>query len=84
MQHRKKMKLNSNIEYEKILRLVKKLPAARIVQLKADLNDALSEKKSENEISDFQKLLLNGPVMSASQYSKYLKNRKNIIEWRAK
>lgn len=78
------MELKIDIEYEQIVGLVKQLPAAKIVQLKTELNESLIDKKSKTDVSEFQNLLLNGPVMSNTQYNEFLENRKWFNQWRAK
>jgi len=78
------MELKIDIEYEQLLKLAKQLPAAKIVQLKAELSDNLIEKKSEADISEFQNFLLKGPVMSDTQYEQFVENRKWFNQWRVK
>lgn len=78
------MELKIDLEYEQLLTLVKQLPAAKIVQLKAELSDKLIERKSKSDISEFKNFLLNGPVMNDTQYEEFLENRKWFNQWRAK
>lgn len=78
------MELNFNIEYEQLLFLIKQLPANQIEKLKNDIEITYKFVQKEQEISEFQKLLLNGPVMSKEQYDTFLENRKHFNQWRTK
>ncbi len=69
------MELKINIGYKEILELVKQLPKSQILQLKTDIETAIIEQE-KTETTDFQKLLLQGPVMTDEQYAEYLENRK--------
>lgn len=48
------MELKIDIGYEQLLRLVKQLPAAKMVQLKSELSENLIEEKSKSDNSEFQ------------------------------
>jgi len=78
------MELTLNIGYEQLLFLIKQLPANQIAKLKTDLCDRNVLSKSKTEITEFQKFLLKGPVMSKEQYETYLENRKHFNLWRTK
>jgi hypothetical protein len=78
------VELKIDIEYEDLLRLVKQLPAAKIVQLKSELSDSLIENKSKSDNSEFQDFLLRGPVMTDNQYEQFIENRKWFNQWRVK
>lgn len=78
------MELTLNIGYEQLLLLVKQLPANQIAKLKTDLDDEFVLLKAKTEITELQKFLLNGPVMSKEQYNTYLENRKHFTQWRTK
>lgn len=78
------MELKIDLGYDQLLRLVKQLPAAKIVQLKSELNDSFIENKLKTDNSKFQQFLLNGPVMTDTQYEQFLENRKWFNEWRTK
>ncbi|TLU99104.1 hypothetical protein [Dyadobacter luticola] len=78
------MELTINVEYEQILKLAKQLPAAKIIQLKSDLNTDFIENKAEKEISDFQRFLLSGPVMTDDQLKDFKQNRESWNVWRKK
>lgn len=69
------MELKINISYNEIWELVKQLPKNQIVQLKTDIEAEIIEQE-KTETTDFQKLLLQGPIMSDEQYAEYLENRK--------
>jgi hypothetical protein len=75
------MELKINIGYNEILELIKQLPKTQILQLKTDIETAIIEQE-KTETTDFQKLLLQGPVMSDEQYAEYLESRKYINKWR--
>lgn len=78
------MELNLNIGYEQLLFLIKQLPANQIEKLKKDIEINYKLVQTEKEISELQKFLLNGPVMSKEQYDTYLENRKHFNQWRTK
>ena len=73
-----------DIRYEQLLTAIKKLPAAKIKQLKSVLDDGFIQEKASLELSDFQNFLLRGPVMSAEQYESHLADRKHFDAWRTK
>jgi len=78
------MELSLNIGYEQLLFLIKQLPANQIEKLKNDIEINYKFVQSEQEISEFQKFLLKGPVMSKEQYNTFLENRKHFNQWRTK
>lgn len=78
------MELKIDIGYEQLLRLVKQLPAAKIVQLKSELSESLIENKSKSDNTEFQNFLLQGPVMTDNQYEQFLENRKWFNQWTTK
>lgn len=75
------MELKINIGYNEILELIKQLPKTQVLQLKTDIETQIIQPKKV-EMTDFQKLLLQGPVMNDGQYEEYLENRKYINKWR--
>ncbi|MCE6990360.1 hypothetical protein [Dyadobacter sp. CY323] len=75
------MELTVHIEYEQILKLARQLPAAKIIQLKSDLNTGFIKEKAEKQISQFQKFLLSGPVMTDDQLDEFKNNRKLMNAW---
>lgn len=78
------MQLTVNIQYEQLIDIIRHLPANQIAKIKADLENSVVISKSEFEKTDFQKFLLQGPVMSDSQYDAYKDNRKALNQWRTK
>ncbi len=75
------MELRLNIDFNQLLSLIKQLPDKQIAKLKAELDKKSTKKKSSSE---FQKLLLKGPVMSEEQYDTFVKNRESMSQWRQK
>ncbi|WP_316845392.1 hypothetical protein [Pedobacter psychrodurus] len=65
------MEITIDIGYEQLLAAIKKLPAAKIKQLKSVLNDEFIEHKASNDLSDFQSFLLIAPTMSEEQYKQH-------------
>jgi hypothetical protein len=78
------MEITVDIRYEQLLAAIKKLPAAKIKQLKSVLDDGFIQEKASGELSDFQNFLLRGPVMSSEQYENHLADRKHLNIWRTK
>jgi len=78
------MEVTIDIRYEQLIAAIKKLPAAKINQLKSVLDDSFIQKKASDELSDFQSFLLSGPVMSSEQYEKHIADRKHFSAWRKK
>jgi hypothetical protein len=76
------MELRLKIGYRELLELIKQLPASQMAKLKSELSDELIEEKSKQEHSDFQKFLLEGPVMAEEQYQQFLDHRKSFNQWR--
>jgi uncharacterized protein with NAD-binding domain and iron-sulfur cluster len=75
------MELRLNIQYQELLNLIQQLPDKQVIQLKQDLNNIL-QKKQEKPTTDFQKMLLEAPVMDDEEYETYLENRKHFNQWR--
>lgn len=78
------MEITIDIRYEQLLTAIKKLPAAKINQLRAVLDDSFIQEKASEELSDFQSFLLSGPAMSSEQHEKHLADRKHFSAWRKK
>ena len=57
------MEVSIDIRYEQLLEAIKKLPAAKIKQLRSVLDDSFINEKAAEELSDFQNYLLKGPVI---------------------
>ena len=78
------MELKVDIGFDQLLKAINQLPAAKIVQLKAELSAKRIGNKNQAPSSDFQKFLLNGPVMDDHQYDIYKETRNRLNKWRAK
>ena len=78
------MELRLSIDYNQLLNLIKQLPATQVAKLKAELDKKDTKQKPRKASSDFQKFLLNGPVMSDEQYSAFVENRERLNQWRPK
>ncbi len=78
------MEIRLDIDYNQLLNLIKQLPATQIAKLKAELDKKNSKEKPQKAKSDFQKFLLNGPIMSDEQYSSFVENRERLNQWRPK
>jgi Ca2+-binding EF-hand superfamily protein len=78
------MQLTVNIQYEQLIKIIRRLPANQRAKLKSDLDNNIDESKSETEKTDFQKFLLKGPVMTDDQYDAFKENRKAINQWRSR
>ena len=72
------MEITIDVKYEQLLAAIKKLPAAKIQQLKSVLDEGFIQDKASEELSDFQSFLLRGPVMSSEQYKQYRAYRKHL------
>ena len=62
-----------------MLAAIKKLPAAKIKQLKSVLSEEFIDQKAHKEVSDFQSFLLTGPTMSEEQLSNIKLTEKTLI-----
>lgn len=78
------MDLMVKIEYDEILNLVKQLPAGKLKQLQASINQDFISKKTSEEISELQNFLLTAPVMTNSELKEFKENRKSFDKWRMK
>jgi hypothetical protein len=76
------MELTVNLNYDEVVKLIKQLPASKIKQLKLNLDDKFISSKASKEISNFQKFLLECPIMSNKQYLEFKENRKLFDQWR--
>ncbi|MDN3582602.1 hypothetical protein [Mucilaginibacter flavus] len=77
------MELKVEIAFDELLHVVRQLPEDKRAILKKELNKKEVRYK-EGELTDFQKMLLNGPVMSDEQYKNYKDVRKHFNKWRTK
>ena len=75
------MELKVDIGFDQLLDAVKQLPEGQREILKAELN---KEPEKSAEQTDFQKFLLNGPVMSDEHYKAYKETRKQFRKWSKK
>lgn len=78
------MQVTVNIPYEQLVGLIRHLPANQIARLKSDLENTVTLPDMTSEKTDFQKLLLQGPVMSDDQYAQFNESRKRMNQWRRK
>lgn len=76
------MEVTVDIKFGQLLDSIKKLPAAKIQQLKSALDEGYIAAKADKELSNFQDYLLTGPVMDAEQYAAFKENRKHFSAWR--
>ncbi len=78
------MEVTVDIGYDQLVDAIKKLPAAKIYQLKSALNDNFIQEKATSELSGFQKFLLTAPTMNSDQFKRHKANRKYFNAWRMK
>lgn len=78
------MEMTMDISYDQLIDAVKKLPAAKLKQLKAAISEGFIQEKAAAELSDFQSFLLSGPVMDATQHKQHQADRKHFNSWRTK
>jgi hypothetical protein len=76
------MELTLDLGYKQILHLVSQLPANQIAKIKYELSENVIAEKTRKEVSDFQKFLLAGPIMSDEQYSNFNQQRQYFNQWR--
>lgn len=76
------MELKVDIGFDQLLKAINQLPAAKIVQLKAELSTKKVSNNTHVHSGDFQKFLLNGPVMDDHQYEGYKETRNRLNKWR--
>ena len=76
------MELRLDIGYNQILHLISQLPANQIAKIKYEISENRITGKARNEVSDFQKFILSGPVMSDEQYYDFNQQRAHFNQWR--
>ena len=76
------MELTLNIGFGQIINLINQLPANQIAKIKNEFTEHNIAEKAKTEISDFQKFILSGPVMSEEQYSNFNQERQHFNLWR--
>jgi len=75
------MELKVEIVFNELLHAIQQLPESQ----RAILQDELKKKEQPKiDITDFQKFLLNGPVMSDEEYKNFKETRKRLNQWRTK
>lgn len=82
------MDLKEEIGFDDLLHAVQQLPEDKRAILKEELSKPTTQtgikkkKLPEDKLTDFQKFLLNGPVISDEQYKNYKEIRKHLNKWR--
>ena len=71
----------ADIDFEELVKIVKKLPKGKLRLLKAEI-----EKKAvdEHKVTNLRSLLLKGPVATKRQLEIIDNNRKAFNQWRTK
>ncbi|GAA4445742.1 hypothetical protein GCM10023189_00020 [Nibrella saemangeumensis] len=72
------MRVQVDIGFDELLKIVRTLPAGKLKQLKAEIEKEIKEEQSV----DLETLLLNGPVATKKQLEKIAKNIEDINKWR--
>ncbi len=75
------MQVQVDIEFDQLVRIVRKLPSRKLKQLKEEIEKKSKSKKSK---IDLEALLLSGPVATKKQIETIESNRKAINQWRTK
>jgi hypothetical protein len=75
------MELKVEIGFDELLHAIQQLPENQRAILKEELD---KKHQPEAEMSDFQKFLINGPIMSKEENENFKDIRKRINKWRAK
>ncbi len=74
------MEVQVDIEFEKLVKIVKALPSGQLKHLKAEIEKEAKKHKS----FELESLLLKGPTATKKQLDTIAKNRKAINQWRTK
>lgn len=74
---------DQDLLYRKILEAASLLSSDKITILIEELND-LGKKAKGTTVTEFQKFLLKGPVMSDSQYREYQQAKEHFNKWNPK
>ena len=77
------MELTSRLGYRQVLGIVRQLPDYQIEKIKNELMKNFMRTKTKLEVSDFQRFILSGPVMSDNQYENFQQQREHFSLWRA-
>ena len=75
------MQVHTDIGFDQLLGIVKKLPVEQLRKLKAQID---KEVKADKSKIDLLTLLLKGPVATKRQLKTITNNRKVINQWRTK
>ena len=70
-----------DIEFEELLKVIKKLSKSKRSKLRLALDHDLNKK---NKTQSLESMLLEGPTFSKEQLTKVAKARKAINQWRTK
>lgn len=74
------MRVQVDIGFDQLLKIVKALPPGQLKQLKTELEKETKSTKASN----LEALLLKGPTATKKQLDTIAKNRKAINQWRTK
>jgi hypothetical protein len=75
------MQVQVDIGFDQLMKIVETLPESQLKQLKAAIESKATDEKAT---TDFETLLLNGPVATKKQLEIIENNRKEINQWRTK
>jgi len=75
------MQSKADIEFDQLVKVVKKLPAGQWTKLKTEVEQAAI---SSSQRKKLEKLLLSGPTFSKKQLEKVIAVRKALVQWRTK
>jgi hypothetical protein len=79
------MELRINLGYEQILNIVRQLPLHEKQRLTREIEQELvleeTTSQESNNLTEFQELLLHGPVMSDEQFEQFQELRKRFQVW---
>jgi len=76
------MELTLNLGYRQIFHLVSQLPANQMAKIKYEMLENNIVEKAKKEVSDFQKFILDGPIMNDEQYTNFSQQRQYFDQWR--
>ncbi len=76
------MEFTINLGFGEIVNLLNQLPANQIAKIKNEFPEHFIAEKAKIDISDFQKFILAGPLMSDDQYAGFIRQRKHFNAWR--
>jgi len=70
------MQVQIDIEFEKLVAIIKKLPSKRLLQLKVEMKKIISKEKGNTTLKS---LFLKGPVATKKQLEAIESNRKSWL-----